>query len=36
MLDQFVAVTAGAAPLWGPAESKLLARWIDQLLTAAP
>lgn len=35
MLDQFAAVTAGATPVWGEAESRLLARWIDRLLTAA-
>jgi predicted dehydrogenase len=36
MLDQFAAVTAGATPLWGPTESRLLARWMDMLLAAAP
>jgi xylose dehydrogenase (NAD/NADP) len=35
MLDQFAAVTAGASPLWGPFESRLMARWLDMLLTAA-
>ena len=36
MLDQFAAVVAGEAePVWGPAESRLLARWIDALQTAA-
>jgi hypothetical protein len=32
MLDQFAAVVnEGVAPLWGAAESQLLARWIDAL-----
>lgn len=35
MLDRFAAVTSGATPLWGPAESRLMARWIDMLLAAA-
>ncbi|MCU1359647.1 MAG: oxidoreductase [Ilumatobacteraceae bacterium] len=35
MLDQFAAVTAGSTPLWGESQSRLLARWIDLLLTAA-
>jgi xylose dehydrogenase (NAD/NADP) len=36
MLDQFAAVTAGATPRWGEDESRLLARWIDAMLAAAP
>jgi hypothetical protein len=36
MLDQFAAVVnEGAAPLWGAAESRLLARWIDALHRSA-
>lgn len=36
MLDQFAAVVQhDAAPRWGAAESRLLARWIDQLHDAA-
>jgi xylose dehydrogenase (NAD/NADP) len=35
MLDQFAAVTNGATPLWGEAESRLLARWLDALHAAA-
>lgn len=36
MLDQFAAVVAGReAAVWGAAESRLLARWIDALHVAA-
>ena len=36
MLDQFAAVVnEGVAPLWGAAESRLLARWIDALHRSA-
>jgi D-xylose 1-dehydrogenase (NADP+, D-xylono-1,5-lactone-forming) len=36
MLDQFADVVQhGAAPVWGPSESMLMARWIEALLQAS-